>query len=117
MLLTGTYTWPELQHVPVSNMPSVAVQPGPLSRRPFGQNYAFVVVAVIFLALLCSAGLRTTPGVLMLPLQTAFGWNVGVMGIHSGGIQVDRIGSLETKDATRNRVNGGRQEHGAGARN
>jgi HK97 family phage major capsid protein len=33
-----------------------------------------------------------------------FGWNTGVMGIHSGGIQVDRIGSLETKDASRNRV-------------
>ncbi len=33
-----------------------------------------------------------------------FGWNTGVLGIHSGGIQVDRIGSLETKDATRNRV-------------
>jgi len=28
--------------------------------RPFGQNYAFVVVAVIFLALLASAGLRAT---------------------------------------------------------
>src|ERR1700750_3216830 len=49
------------------------------SRRPFGQKYAFVVVAVIFLALLSSAGLRATPGVLMLPLQTAFGWNVGVI--------------------------------------
>lgn len=33
-----------------------------------------------------------------------FGWNVGVMGLHSGGIQVDRIGSLETKDASRNRI-------------
>ncbi len=33
-----------------------------------------------------------------------FGWNVGVMGIHSGGIQIDRIGALETKDATRNRI-------------
>jgi hypothetical protein len=43
-------------------MPSAAVQPTPLSRRPFGQNYAFVVVAVIFLALLSSAGLRATPG-------------------------------------------------------
>ena len=39
----------------------------------------FVVVAVIFLALLSSAGLRATPGVLMLPLQKAFGWNVGVI--------------------------------------
>jgi predicted MFS family arabinose efflux permease len=60
-------------------MPSAPIQPTPLSRRPFGQNYAFVVVAVIFLALLSSAGLRATPGVLMLPLQTAFGWNVDVI--------------------------------------
>src|ERR1700730_317927 len=60
-------------------MSIAAVQPTPLSRRPFGQKYAFVVVAVIFLALLSSAGLRATPGVLMLPLQTAFGWNVGVI--------------------------------------
>ena len=57
-------------------MTSAAAQPTPRSRRPFGQNYAFVVAAVIFLALLSSAGLRATPGVLMLPLQTAFGWNV-----------------------------------------
>src|SRR4051794_34134473 len=62
-------------------MPSVAVQPAPLSRRPFGQNYAFVVVAVIFVALLSSAGLRARPGVPMLPLQTAFGWNVGVISL------------------------------------
>ena len=33
-----------------------------------------------------------------------FGWNVGVMGLHSGGVQVERIGSLETKDASRTRV-------------
>src|SRR3954453_12764370 len=61
-------------------MTSAAVQPPP-SGRPFGQNYAFVIVAVIFLALLSSAGLRATPGVLMLPLQTAFGWNVGVISL------------------------------------
>src|ERR1700730_11386477 len=60
-------------------MSIAAVQPTPLSRRPFGQKYAFVVVAVIFLALLSSAGLRATPGVLMLPLQTAFGGTVGVI--------------------------------------
>ena len=52
---------------------------GAVLKRPFGRNYAFVIVAVIFLALLCSAGLRATPGVLMLPLQTAFGWNVSVI--------------------------------------
>ncbi|PAY07206.1 MFS transporter [Bradyrhizobium sp. UFLA03-84] len=60
-------------------MPSPALQEAPVRRRPFGQNYAFVVVAVIFLALLASAGLRATPGVLMLPLQSAFGWDVGVI--------------------------------------
>ncbi len=38
-----------------------------------------MVVAVIFLALLAAAGLRSTPGVLMLPLQKAFGWDVSVI--------------------------------------
>lgn len=60
-------------------MPPASVQSSSVSRRPFGPNYAFVVVAVIFLALLASAGLRATPGVLMLPLQKAFGWDVGVI--------------------------------------
>ncbi|WP_370156234.1 MFS transporter [Ferrovibrio sp.] len=40
-----------------------------------GQTYAFVVVGVIFLALLAAAGLRATPGVLILPLEKAFGWD------------------------------------------
>jgi predicted MFS family arabinose efflux permease len=43
--------------------------------RRLGQNYVFVVVAVVFLALMVSAGLRATPGVLILPLESAFGWN------------------------------------------
>ena len=60
-------------------MPGMPLQPAYISKRPFGQKYAFVVVAVIFLALLASAGLRAPPGVLMLPLQHAFGWDVGVI--------------------------------------
>ncbi|MCX5494226.1 MFS transporter [Kaistia dalseonensis] len=44
-------------------------------KRPFGQKYAFVVAGVIFVALLASAGSRATPGVLMLPLEGAFGWD------------------------------------------
>ncbi|HWA46059.1 MAG TPA: MFS transporter [Hypericibacter adhaerens] len=43
--------------------------------RPFGQRYAFIVVGVIFLSLLASAGLRAAPGVLMVPLEGAFGWS------------------------------------------
>jgi predicted MFS family arabinose efflux permease len=45
--------------------------------RPFGQNYAFVVVFVIFMALLVAAGQRGAPGVLLQPLERAFGWTRG----------------------------------------
>jgi sugar phosphate permease len=43
-------------------------------RRRLGHNYVFVVVAVIFVALLISAGVRATPGVLILPIERSFGW-------------------------------------------
>jgi hypothetical protein len=33
-----------------------------------------------------------------------FGMGVGLMGLEHGGIQVDRIGDLETKDAKRHRI-------------
>ncbi|WP_459614459.1 MFS transporter [Bordetella sp. 2513F-2] len=52
---------------------SIARLPAPFRRA--GQKYAFVVVAVIFLALLVSAGLRSTPSVLLVPLQEHFGWS------------------------------------------
>jgi MFS family permease len=57
------------------------MQQAATSRRPFGRNYVFVVVAVIFLSLLTAAGLRSTPGVLMLPLQKSFGWSLDVISI------------------------------------
>ncbi|MFN4176820.1 MFS transporter [Phenylobacterium sp.] len=47
------------------------------TRRPFGQNYAWVVAGVIFLSLLAAAGLRSAPGVLLTPLHEAFGWERG----------------------------------------
>ncbi|HTO81059.1 MAG TPA: MFS transporter [Methylomirabilota bacterium] len=53
-------------------------------RRPFGQNYAFVVIAVVFLALLTAAGLRSAPGVLILPLEQAFGWSRDLTGLAAG---------------------------------
>ncbi|NKJ43092.1 MFS transporter [Novosphingobium sp. SG720] len=37
--------------------------------------HIILVVAATFLALLVSAGLRATPGVLMVPLQAHFGWD------------------------------------------
>ncbi len=51
------------------------------SRRPFGPNYAFVVVGVIFLSLLVAAGLRSSLSVMMLPLEDAFGWRRDVISL------------------------------------
>lgn len=47
--------------------------------RPFGQKYAFVAAGVVFVALMAAAGLRSAPGVLMLPLERAFGWDRGTV--------------------------------------
>jgi hypothetical protein len=38
-------------------------------------HYAWVVAGVTFLVLLVTAGIRATPGVLMVPLESEFGWN------------------------------------------
>ena len=46
-----------------------------MQRTFFGRHYALAVVAVIFVALLAAAGLRSTPGVLMVPWGQAFGWS------------------------------------------
>src|SRR5476651_2147481 len=48
---------------------------GIMQRRFFGRHYALAVVAIIFMALLAAAGLRSTPGVLMVPWEAAFGWS------------------------------------------
>src|ERR1700761_4439622 len=41
--------------------------------------YAFVIVAVTFVILLASAGLRSTPAVLMVPWGQSFGWSRGMI--------------------------------------
>ena len=38
-------------------------------------HYAWVVAAVTFCVLLTAAGIRSTPGVLMVPLENEFGWS------------------------------------------
>ena len=44
-------------------------------RSFFGRHYALAVTALIFGALLAAAGLRSTPGILMVPWEHAFGWS------------------------------------------
>src|SRR5215813_4073073 len=46
-----------------------------MQRLFFGRHYALAVVIIIFVALLAAAGLRSTPGVLMVPWGQAFGWS------------------------------------------
>src|SRR5262245_18181701 len=38
-------------------------------------HYAWIVASVTFLVLLVTAGIRATPGVLMVPLEGEFGWS------------------------------------------
>jgi sugar phosphate permease len=42
--------------------------------RPARLHYAWIIAAVTFLVLLVTAGIRATPGVLMVPLESEFGW-------------------------------------------
>jgi len=42
---------------------------------PARVHYAWVVAAVIFMTLLAAVGIRATPGVLIVPLEHAFGWS------------------------------------------
>jgi sugar phosphate permease len=44
-----------------------------LARR--GVHYGWVVVGVLFLALLVASGIRSIPGVLILPIEHEFGWD------------------------------------------
>lgn len=37
-------------------------------------HYAWIVVGVTFLVMLLTAGIRSVPGVLILPLEDEFGW-------------------------------------------
>ena len=49
-------------------------------------HYAWVVVAVMFVVILASVGVRATPGVLIVPLQQSFGWNAAVI---SGAVSLN----------------------------
>jgi fucose permease len=42
---------------------------------PKSRRWAFIVMAITFLSLLAAAGVRSTPGVLIMPLEHHFGWS------------------------------------------
>ena len=60
-----------------------------LSRLCTGRvHYAWIVLAVMFSATLAGVGVRAAPGVMILPLQRAFGWDVSTI---SGAVSVNII--------------------------
>jgi MFS family permease len=42
-------------------------------------HYAWVVLAVVFTAMMAGVGVRSGPGVMIVPLEQAFGWDVGTI--------------------------------------
>ncbi len=51
-------------------------------------HYAWIVLGVVFSATLACVGVRAAPGVMILPLQRAFGWDIATI---SGAISVNII--------------------------
>src|SRR4051812_11775531 len=72
-------------------------------------HYAWIVFALVFVLLLCAAGVRSTPGGLIVPLEKALGWDratissavalnlvlFGLMGPFAGGAML-RFGIRRT---------------------
>lgn len=55
---------------------------------PARLHYAWVVLAVMFFSALCAMGVRSAPGVIIVPLQKEFGWSVGTI---SGAVSLNII--------------------------
>src|SRR4051794_41953029 len=49
-------------------------------------HYAWVIAILTFIVLLITAGVRATPGLLMVPLETEFGWSPAVI---SGAVAIN----------------------------
>ena len=49
-------------------------------------HYAWIVVGVMFTVILATVGVRAAPGVLIVPLEQAFGWNAATI---SGAISLN----------------------------
>src|SRR6188472_1459857 len=67
-------------------MPAVPDAPPTSSDRAPRLHYAWIVAGVTFTVLLVTAGIRATPGILMVPLESEFGWNRAVI---SGAVAIN----------------------------
>ena len=51
-------------------------------------HYAWVTLGVVFFSMLAGVGVRAAPGVMIVPLQRAFGWDVSTI---SGAVSLNII--------------------------
>jgi MFS family permease len=51
-------------------------------------HYAWITLAVVFTSMLAGVGVRAAPGIMILPLQQAFGWDVSTI---SGAVSLNII--------------------------
>jgi MFS family permease len=61
---------------------------GVVGRHSRRVHYAWIVLAVVFMATLAGVGVRAAPGVMIIPLQRAFGWDVQTI---SGAVSLNII--------------------------
>jgi MFS family permease len=70
-----------------SSVEEKTVGPQRLARLLEGRiHYGWIVVAVMFVVILATVGVRAAPGVLIVPLEQAFGWNAATI---SGAISLN----------------------------
>jgi predicted MFS family arabinose efflux permease len=63
-----------------SSLPEIGMYRG-IARRFNSLHYGWIAVAATFLCLLAAAGVRATPGVLMVPWQQSLGWSRGTISL------------------------------------
>ena len=74
MIVTSeSQTEPSVPACPPVNPPVAEGVRRQTSRAPL--HYGWIVAGVTFLVLIVTAGVRATPGVLMVPLEAEFGWS------------------------------------------
>src|SRR5262245_4091046 len=68
-------SWPSRDWTATRNAPKISSRAGDMHTRGSPLHYAWVIAGVTFVVLLMTAGIRATPGILIIPLETEFQWS------------------------------------------
>jgi predicted MFS family arabinose efflux permease len=67
---------------------TASTQPSPPRAKGLRVHYAWWVAGCVFVVLLCAAGVRAAPGVLIVPLEHEFGWSRALL---SGAVSLNLV--------------------------